>query len=582
VGRGLFDVFPDNPDDPSATGESNLRRSLEAVIGTKAAHAMAVQKYDIPRPTAKGGGFEERYWSPLNTPVLSSGGEVTLIIHHVEDVTDAARLANVLEARGQEAEALGTRNAWLEAEITRARAAESKRDALLIAERKLTEQLREQATELAHQVDQAQALASELEASNEELGKALAAVERAAETQRRMNEELRALLDQSSLAIILFDTDNRVSAWNPAAERMFGWAAAEVIGQPAPYVPIDREGEGPTFRGQRLQGVPLTDATTVRSRKDGSLVEVSLSTAALYGPSGAVSGLVAFHTDITERLRLESELRQSQKMEAIGQLAGGVAHDFNNMLTAIKSNSDFLLMALDADDPRRHDAEEIAKAADRAAALTRQLLAFSRRQVLDPVVLDLNRIVTDMEKMLRRLLVGDVDIALKLAPTLWPIRADGTQLQQVVVNLVVNARDAMPMRGTVTIRTANIAIGPEGTGNAPGAALRPGNYVHFSVTDTGTGMTAETQARIFEPFFTTKEQGKGTGLGLATVYGIVRQSGGEIRVASEVGKGTTFDIYLPQAGELPESRSTSPAASGCPGEPTTAGRTSTGTNRDHE
>jgi CheY-like chemotaxis protein len=246
-----------------------------------------------------------------------------------------------------------------------------------------------------------------------------------------------------------------------------------------------------------------------------------------------------------------------------------VAHDFNNMLTAIKAYGDLLLAALEKDDPRRDDALEVTKAADRAAALTRQLLAFSRRQVLEPRVLDVNRVITELEQMLRRLLVGDVEIGMELDPSLWAVLADASQLEQVLVNLVVNARDAMPHGGSLTIRTENVVVGAERSAATTHVPAKPGKYVRLSVTDSGVGMTPETQARMFEPFYTTKERGKGTGLGLSTVYGIVHQSGGDIGVTSMLGQGTTFDIFLPRADALPTPRPTTPTVSRPSGRPTT-------------
>jgi two-component system cell cycle sensor histidine kinase/response regulator CckA len=251
--------------------------------------------------------------------------------------------------------------------------------------------------------------------------------------------------------------------------------------------------------------------------------------------------------DITERKILEEQLRQSQKMEAIGQLAGGIAHDFNNLLTAITGYSDLTLRRLQAEDPLRSNIEEVKKAGERAASLTRQLLAFSRKQVLQPKVFDLNSVISELEKMLQRLIGEDIELRTVLGVEPGSVKADPGQIEQVIMNLVVNARDAMPYGGKLTIETKNIYLGEEYAHHR--SAVDPGSYVMLAISDTGIGMDEKTQARIFEPFFTSKEAGKGTGLGLSTVYGIVKQSDGNIWVYSEVGRGTTFKVYLPRVDE---------------------------------
>ena len=274
---------------------------------------------------------------------------------------------------------------------------------------------------------------------------------------------------------------------------------------------------------------------------------------------GKETAVLSVTSDITERKRLEDELRQSQKMEAIGLLAGGIAHDFNNLLTAIAGNTDLVLLSLGEDDPRRADLEEVAKAADRAAALTRQLLAVSRRQMLQPTVIDLNEMVDDVQKLLRRTIPETIDLQLDMTPV-DSIRADRGQIEQVLLNLAINAGDAMPSGGTLRLSTTTVDLDHARTVGR--ASMPAGRYVRLAMSDTGTGIPREAQARIFEPFFTTKGRDKGTGLGLAIVYGIVKQSGGFIWVESEVGRGTTFEIYLPVVDE--PTRTSAPKPSRLP------------------
>lgn len=282
-------------------------------------------------------------------------------------------------------------------------------------------------------------------------------------------------------------------------------------------------------------------------RKDGSSFWSTLSFAPIRSAEGKVTHHVGVLADVSEHKRLESQLLQAQKMEAIGRLAGGVAHDFNNFLTVILGHGDLLLQMLPADHPGRSSIEEIAKVGERAAALTNQMLAFSRKQVLAPMVMNLNALITDIERMLVRLIREDIRLTRALDPDLHPVKIDPGQIGQVLMNLVVNARDAMPDGGQITIKTANVELGESASRELPG--IQPGTYAVLTVQDTGCGMDESTRSRIFEPFFTTKQDGKGTGLGLATVYGIVKQSGGNIFVQSRPGQGAAFHIYLPRATE---------------------------------
>jgi nitrogen-specific signal transduction histidine kinase len=275
-------------------------------------------------------------------------------------------------------------------------------------------------------------------------------------------------------------------------------------------------------------------------------VEVSSHTLTFAGRDAAL----VLAVDVTGRRRLETQLLQSQKMEAIGLLAGGVAHDFNNLLTVIVGYAHLLRTGLRDGDPMADDAEEILRAADRAGSLTRQLVAFSRQQVLEPKVVDLNATMAEMDRLLRRVIGEDVDLVFVPGPELGHVKVDPGQIEQVIMNLAVNARDAMPRGGRLTIETAEVTLDAAYAFGRDG--LKPGRYVMLAISDTGTGMSPKVAARVFEPFFTTKEQGKGTGLGLSTVHGIVKQSGGHVEVYSEPAHGTTFKVYLPRIGEVAE------------------------------
>src|SRR5574341_1682227 len=375
---------------------------------------------------------------------------------------------------------------------------------------------------------------------------------RAEERLRDSERRFRALIEHSAHAIALFGADGTIRYGSPATTRVLGYALEEFVGRSAFEFVHPEDLALVTERLAVVRERPGGQvAVRVRVRhRDGTwrLLE-GVFTNLLDDPD--VGAIVNNYRDVTESHRLEEQLRQSQKMEAVGRLAGGMAHDFNNILTAIGGFSDLLLHDLPLHDPRREDVEEIRKAAERAAALTQQLLAFSRRQVLQPKVLDLNAVVARTEKLLRRLIGEDITLLTPGEPALWAVRADPGQIEQVLVNLAVNARDAMPQGGTLSIATANAALDQAFADDHQ--PVTPGEYVMVAVIDTGIGMDAETQAHVFEPFFTTKERGKGTGLGLAMVYGIVKQSGGFIWVTSAPGQGAAFKIYLPRTEEAPEA-----------------------------
>jgi PAS domain S-box-containing protein len=358
---------------------------------------------------------------------------------------------------------------------------------------------------------------------------------------------LSAVFDDSPLAIVVFTPDLIIHRWNRAAESQFGWSAEEAIGASLfTIIPEERRQESVEMRRRLEDGAVITNFATQRRRRDGTVREVQISKCRLHSVDGNLAGFVSIISDETERKRLEAQFRQAQKMEAVGQLAGGIAHDFNNLLTVIISYSQMLLGEIPESSTSRGDVQEIKRAAERAALLTKQLLAFSRQQVLRPQTLDLNLVIGELEQMLRRLVREDIGIALSLDPALGSVAADPGQVEQIVMNLVVNARDAMPNGGRIAIETANVEFESAYQLRESETPLEAGAYVMLAVSDNGTGMTPEVQARAFEPFFTTKRLHEGTGLGLSTVYGIVKQSGGHLAMYSEPGEGTIFKIYLPR------------------------------------
>jgi PAS domain S-box-containing protein len=372
------------------------------------------------------------------------------------------------------------------------------------------------------------------------LNAALRAVQ---ENLRRSELNFRSLVTNAPYGICRCDAAGKILDANPAFREMLGYASnEELIGQHifSLYSDNDRWFDLADFLRSSF---PFKGLNAEWKRKDGTTTVVRISGRSV--TNGREGGVVfeLFTEDVTERRTLEQQLRQSQKMEAVGRLAGGIAHDFNNLLMVISGYSEFLLERLANEPDLRAPAQEIASAAERASSLTRQLLAFSRKQMLAPKIVNLNGVVTENLKMLTRMIGEDIDLVMVPESNLWPVRADSGQIDQVIMNLAVNARDAMPSGGKLTIETANASLDEEYARHH--APLHPGDYVMVAISDTGVGMDSETQSHIFEPFFTTKGM-KGTGLGLSTVYGIVKQSGGYIWVYSEVGKGTTFQIYLPR------------------------------------
>ena len=378
---------------------------------------------------------------------------------------------------------------------------------------------------------------------------------RAETSVRQCEKRFEDLFENTKDILFTMDLEGNVTSVNKAAEEVMGWPRNEALqknikGLVAPEHAVLC---GEVMR-RIVSGEPLQHFEIAMLRKDGRkvLLEASARLIRSNGNKDCVQGIAR---DVTERRQLENMVRQSQKLEAIGRLSGGLAHDFNNLLCVINGHTELLTEALQPGDPSIRSVTQIRKAADSAAALTRQLLAFSRRQVFHPQVVDLNVIVTETERLLNRLIDEHIEFHTALDPALGRVMVDPVQVEQVIINLVLNARDAMPKGGKLTIETSNLDL--EEDHDSKFSQIPAGKYVVLALTDTGCGMSEETQSRIFEPFYTTKEMGKGTGLGLATVYGIVKQSGGFIWVYSEESRGTTFKVYLPRvASPLTKGRPT--------------------------
>lgn len=671
MGRALFEVFPDNPNEPAATGVHNLRASLARVVETSQPDTMAVQKYDIARPASEGGGFEERYWSPVNSPVLGDDGEIRCIIHRVQDVTEFVRIrqekaeqgvllasaethAGRMEAevlvRAQELQAANRRleeaNAKLAQLYQDARDVDRRQEARLAAlvamQRELAstsdspEQLLARAPAMAQTLTNSDGAALELvdgddfacrfvsgaveelrtlrfgfeaslsgEAARERrtrrwrAGEAEAAADaRAAVTlglrsmivtllhgnagivgalkvfsgqtsgfdQHEASalelfaESLMAivrrkqqgatltrqttLLDKAHEAIVVRGLDHRIQFWNKGAERIFGWTADEAIGRAKHELLYHDDAE---FHAANRRVFELGEWSGIvkQQRKDGALISVQANWTLIRDGEGQPQSIFAIISDVTDRLVLEEQLKQSQRLEAVGQLTGGVAHDFNNLLTVVLGNAETLVEKL-ADQPKlRQLAQMTLTVAERGAELTHRLLAFSRKQVLQPKSFDANALVAGMEALLRRTLGEDIEITIAPGEALWPAMADPSQLEGAVLNLCLNGRDAMPGGGRLAVETKNVELDEDYAKHE--AELSPGQYVLIAVSDSGAGISRDNLARVFDPFFTTKEFGKGTGLGLSMVYGFIKQSRGHIKIYSELGVGTVVKMYLPRA-----------------------------------
>jgi hypothetical protein len=371
-----------------------------------------------------------------------------------------------------------------------------------------------------------------------------------------------ALLESASQAIVSIDRGGRIVLANRRTEEIFGYSGEELLGARIEMLLPESKRASHSHDRDNFFARPRTRPMGIGMdlagrRKDGSEVPVEVSLSYVEVDEGTFA--IAFVSDISQRKRLEEQLLHAQKMEAVGRLAGGVAHDFNNMLTVISGYNRMILDELSTMDPLRGYAEEILKAADRAAALTNQLLAFSRRQIMQPRVINVNAVLIQTQKMLQRLIGEDIELILDLGVDIRNIKADPGHVEQAIVNLAVNARDAMPMGGHLRIETADVVL--DETYARTHMGVKPGEFTMIAVSDDGHGMDAETRRHIFEPFFTTKEKGKGTGLGLATVYGIVKQTGGDIWVYSEPGQGTTFKLYFPRVFEpVSDSAGSDPSA----------------------
>jgi len=505
IGRHLFDVFPDNPDDPGATGTRNLALSLERVNKFRRPDPMAIQKYDIPRAASQGGGFEERYWSPLNTPVLGKDGQVLWIIHRVEDVTD-------LVHRQEE---------------------ETAREQLTREQQGIIDQLRETVKELAVQIEERKLAEAEL---------------------ARIEHFLNLIIENVPAMLFVKDAaEYRFSLINRFGEQLLGYDRTELTGksdydffpkeQADFFISRDRE----VLISGKTQFIPEETITT----RSGEVRILKTAKIPVLDEMGRPQFLLGLSEDITDRRKTEQQLVQTQKMEAIGNLTGGLAHDFNNLLGIIVGNLDLLHSAKASDPLAEELVREALDAALRGAELTKHLLAFARKQPLKPQQVDMNELVRGISKLFTRTLGEHIEVSLELNEV-WPIVADPSQLEASLINLATNARDAMPKGGRLKIKTGKCNLDEDYA--AQHVDTFPGNYTLLEVSDTGSGMAQAVMERIFEPFFSTKAPGHGTGLGLSMVFGFIKQSGGHINVYSEEGVGTTFRLYLPRTGAGAESQ----------------------------
>ncbi|MFU8896683.1 MAG: PAS domain S-box protein [Gammaproteobacteria bacterium] len=621
AGQELFEVFPDDPARPDPGAAARLRTSLERVTRDKRADVMGVECFPIPQPESQGGGFEERFWSITHAPVMAPDGKVAFIIHRVEDVTeyllalpDQASGRQFLASRTEMMEAdivLRSR------ELDEARRKLEESQALLSMASELSQlgawsielpdytvtwtdkvyQIHELAVGTAITVERAidwyvgedrEAIRTAFHACVERgvpydlelqiltgsgrlvwvrtMGEAvrdeqgniaklqgtLQDISYRKEAEARalaLEEKLTAMLERIGEGFMALDAEHRITYINREVERMIGQPREELLGRSLREAFTLAAGSDFEKQYDRV----IRDATPVMFEAYYEPIKAWVEVRAY--PSD--EGVAIYCRDVTRERKLEEKVQHSQRLEAVGQLTGGVAHDFNNLLTVILGNAELLGEKLGADSSLGSLAVMISKSAQRGARLTNALLSFARRQALDPVAVDVNEVVRGMHDMLRRTLAEDIDIEFQLDEGLHSAMIDPAQLENAILNLCLNARDAMPRGGRLTIETGMQALHTEHVDQRLGVS--PGEYVLVAVSDTGSGIPTENLPRVFEPFYTTKEKSKGTGLGLAMVYGFVRQSGGQVNVYSEVGEGTTVKMYLPLADHAAAPRAEVPA-----------------------
>jgi PAS domain S-box-containing protein len=664
IGRDLFEVFPDNPDDPAASGVSNLRASLDRVLALKRPDAMPIQRYDIRRPDTAGDGFEERYWSPVNTPVLDSNGQVAWIIHRVEDVTAlmrdaggsplhlepqevghaaaalraevAARLrveerlrllesASVAIADAKDFESalqlvlrlicdaadwaygeafvpdaagvkLSCAAMWYREDPRLQSFAEHSRQvtyrrgegiggkvwatgrAIWVNDMAVLERGHPERVPLVRRVgiesiyvlpierggevlavlqfvmlekrEQDAGMVESIGAVAAQLGTAFQR-KRIEEVLRRNARLLEAAFEVARLGSWVSDPISQTNLqWSHEMFRIFGLAEEEFDHKVATIFELIHPEDRAMVAAARHRALERDEPFIIEHRilrRDGSVRWIYQRAAILRDTSGTPVQMLGVVQDVTETRLIQQQLVQAQKMEAIGNLTGGLAHDFNNLLGIIIGNLDLLRPRVTGDEMAAELVTDALDGAMRGADLTRRLLAFARRQPLQAEHVALNELVSGMVRLLSRTLGEAVEISLDLSPDIWPVVVDPTQVEASLVNLATNARDAMPSGGKLVIATANSHLDADYVQHHPD--VTPGDYVRIEISDTGIGMSSEVMSRIFEPFFTTKAEGHGTGLGLSMVFGFIKQSGGHITVYSELGVGSTLRLYLPRAAQ---------------------------------